>query len=65
MNRKYEVTWVSIMPLKEVITPGNVVELDDSDPRTKEWLGDGCIVPVEEPERKKPGPKPKDKEGAE
>ena len=65
MKQQYEVTWVSIMPLNVIITPGNVVELDDDDPRVAIWLGDGCIVPVVKKveEYKKPGPKPKDKEG--
>lgn len=47
--------------------PGDVVELDEGDSRVADWLETGVIEAVkkksEEPERKKPGPKPKAKEG--
>ena len=64
MIRKFNVVGpAGIMPERTVCVPGTVAEIDDGDPRVALWLEDGTIVLIEEPERKKPGPKPKKEEG--
>lgn len=46
--------------------PGDIVELDESDPRVADWLESGIIEAGKKKEEpKKPGPKPKKKEAGE
>ena len=67
MLKKYRITGeAGIMPKDKLVISGEVIELDDGDPRLPSWLAEGSLVKVEEAkpaEHKKPGPKPKDKEG--
>ncbi|HUV86953.1 MAG TPA: hypothetical protein VMX79_07545 [bacterium] len=63
MIRKYKLVGdQGIMPETKVIKPGEVVELDDGDPRVAIWLEDGVITPEhshKEPKLKEDKPESK------
>lgn len=64
MLNKYRITGAAgIMPKDKLFVSGEIIELEDDDPRLPSWLAEGSLSKVETAEHKKPGPKPKKEEG--